>query len=95
MNWVYTFPRAVTKPLKVLFAQYQQIANAINELQDNVIVDIDGDSHITVSIADNTATLSLSTTNLLPTGGDQYEVLQKDSSTNYDASWGPVRALSG
>ena len=93
MKWKYPMPKAVGGPLKVVISQYQLLLNAVREIQQKAVTTVAPEGDVTASIANNTLSISMTAGVSLPNGGLIYEVLQKNSSANGDASWGPVRAL--
>lgn len=107
MDWAHTYRVGQIPPNAVIHEHTpgRKLAEAVSELQENVVTDIalDLGEGLTggVAIADNTATIQISVDETnplgsgsggdgLPAGGEQYQVLQRD--VNGNAVWDWVRA---
>lgn len=65
MRWIYRFPKAIVKPVMVMFGQWKLICLAFNEIQENVITKIVDGEGISTTREKNIVTIT-STGDSLP-----------------------------
>lgn len=105
-DWAYSYRRGQIPAKAVIHEHRPgaMLADAVTEIQDRAITNVEvvaGDGlNGSVTVADGSATINISLDETspsgsgggdgLPEGGEQYQVLQRDS--NGDAVWDWVRA---